>query len=229
MSGLFPEDEILILPQQPKLTTELVPSSHTIYAVLGYLMEYVGRYIDEDESNDLVEHFFTNEIKEALIFEKYLLRLIKEYQFENNLRSIVADKHTYFYSKELTHFINSYYLKYHLTGTDKNGNPAYTKGQGFFVENAGCISIDVFPQDDIEAKFSFLIGAHQRYGQKNLNMYQFANSHHKAKLVYQLLQDVGSPNVVFVYSPPDCAPCIYNVAFEPTPELIQRMDLRLHG
>jgi hypothetical protein len=54
-----------------------VPSSHTIYAVLGFLEEYIGRAITQN--GDLVEHFWVNETKKADIFEKYLIRLINEY------------------------------------------------------------------------------------------------------------------------------------------------------
>jgi hypothetical protein len=222
MSRLFPEDQ----SKEPEATTSLVPSTHTIYAVLGFLDEYAGKYVSED---DLIERFYPNEIEKARIFEQYLLCLIQEYQLQPDLRSVVSDQFTHFYSKELAQLINSFYLTYYLTGKDENGNPAYTKGQGFIRQNAGLISIEIFPPNDREAKFSFLIGTFQRYGQKGRNIFQFANAHHKAKLVQQLLVDVGSSQVVFVYSPPDCAPCVYDVAFEPTAELIDRMNLKLFG
>jgi hypothetical protein len=222
MSGLFPENQA----KKSEATTSLIPSTHTVYAVLGFLDEYSGRYVSED---NLIERFYPNETEKARIFQKYLLRLIQEYQLRPDLRSVVSDECTCFYSKELAQLINSYYLTHYLTGKDENGNPAYTRGQGFIRQNAGLISVEIFPPDDRESKFSFLIGAFQRYSQKGRNIFQFANAHHKAKLVQQLLVDVGSSQVVFVYSPPDCVPCVYGVAFEPTIELIDRMNLKLFG
>lgn len=205
-----------------KVSEPQVPSSHTIYAVIGFLEEYMGRSITQD--SDLVEHFWVNETKKADIFEKYLIRLIDEFCLQTFLRREISEGHTYFLSLEIAQLINSFYLKYYLTGTDSNGNPAYTTGQGFFQENTGKISADVFPIGDREAKLSYLIGVHQRYGEEN--MFLFANAYHKAQLVYRLLQELGSPNVVFVYPNPDRAPCPFRVAFEPTGELIERFCLR---
>ncbi|MEE3719069.1 hypothetical protein V2H45_20195 [Tumidithrix elongata RA019] len=93
MSSLFPNE-----PEQPEATTSLVPSSHTIYAVLGFLQEYSGRYVSQD---DLVEHFFADETAKAQIFEQYLLRLIEEQKMQLDLHSVVSQGHTYFHSKEL--------------------------------------------------------------------------------------------------------------------------------
>jgi hypothetical protein len=198
-----------------------VPSSHIIYAVLGFLNEYIGRTITQD--SDLVEHFWVNETKKADLFEKYLIRLVDEYCLQTSLRREVSEGHTYFLSTEITQLINSLYLQHHLTGTDSNGNPAYTSGQGFFQQNTGRISVEIFPASDREAKLSYLIGAHQRYGEEN--MFLFANAYHKAQLVYQLLQELGSPNVVLVNADPDRVPSPFRVIFEPTAELIERLYL----
>ncbi|MCU0534362.1 MAG: hypothetical protein MUD14_10765 [Hydrococcus sp. Prado102] len=207
---------------EKKLSEPQVPSSHTIYAVLGFLNEYIGRTIAQN--GDLVEHFWVNETKKADIFEKYLMCLVDEYCLQTSVRREMSEGHTYFLSAEITELINSFYLKHNLTGTDSNGNPAYTTGQGFFQQNTGRISADVFPSEDREAKLSYLIGVHQRYGEEN--MFLFANAYHKAQLVYQLLQELGSPSVVLVYADPDRAPSPFRVAFEPTAELIDRFCLR---
>lgn len=205
-----------------KVPEPKVYSSHTIYAVLGFLCEYIGRTITKD--GELVEHFFVNETETTDIFEKYLMRLIDEYSLQTYLRREMSKGHTYFLSAEITQLINSFYLKHYLTGTDSNVNQAYTTGQGFFQQNTGKISTEVFPSGDREAKLSYLIGVHQRYGEENI--FSFANAYHKAQLVHQLLQELGSPNVVLVYPKPDRAPCLFRVAFEPTAELIERFCLR---
>ncbi|MDC0833099.1 hypothetical protein POG22_08770 [Geitlerinema sp. CS-897] len=199
-----------------------VPASKTIYAVLGFLEEYIGRRIVKN--GEVVEHFWVNEARKADIFEKYLVRLINEYNLSTSLRREVSKAHTYFLSPELTQLINSFYLKHNLTGMDADGNPAYTTGQGFIQKNTGEISAVVFPSGDREAKISYLIGVHQRYGEEN--MFLFANAYHKAQLVYQLLKELGSPSVVFVYPNPERAPSPFRVAFEPTAELIDRFCLR---
>lgn len=199
-----------------------VPAFHTLYAVLGFLEEYIGRTITQD--GDLVEHFWVNETKKADIFEQYLIRLMDEYCLQTSLRREVSEGHIYFLSAEITQFINALYLQHYLTGTDSTGNPAHTTGQGSFQQNTGKISAEIFPPGDREAKLSYLIGVYQRYGEEN--MFSFANAYHKARLVYQLLQELGCPNVVFVYADPDRIPSSFRVAFEPTAELIERLCLR---
>jgi hypothetical protein len=198
---------------------------YIIYAVLGFLNEYIGRTVVKE--SELVEHFWNNESQIADIFEQYLLSLIDDRNLQTSLRREVKDGQTYFFSTELTQLIDSYYLTHRLTGTDADRNPAYTSGQGVFQQNTGKISTAIFPSSDREAKFAYLIGTYQRYGKHN--MFQFANAHHKAQLVQQLLQEVGSPQVVFIYSDPDSVPSIFRVAFEPTIELIERLNLQLSG
>lgn len=205
-----------------KVPAPKVFSSHVIYAILGFLSEYIGRTITKN--GELVEHFYVNEPKKADIFEKYLMCLIDEYSLQTSLRREISKGHTYFLSAEITQLINSFYLKHYLTGTDSNGNPAYTIGQGIFQQNTGMISAEVFPSGDREAKLSYLIGVHHRYGEEN--MFFFANAYHKAQLVHQLLQELGSPKVVFVYGDPERVPYSFRVAFEPTAELIERFCLR---
>ena len=199
-----------------------VPASKTIYAVLGFLDEYIGRTIAKD--GEVVEHFWVKETEKADIFEKYLVRLIDEYNLSTSLRREISEGHTYFFSTELTQLIDSFYLKHYLTGTDAYGNPAYTKGPGVFKQNTGKISAAIFPSGDREAKISYLIGAHQREGEEN--RFLFANAYHKAQLVYQLVKELGSPSVVFVHPDPDKIPSCFQVAFEPTAELIERLCLR---
>ena len=199
-----------------------VPVSKTIYAVLGFLDEYMGRAIAKD--GELVEGFSVSFTEQSDIFEQYLVRLINEYNLSTSLRREISEGHTYFFSLELTQLINSFYLKHYLTGMDADGNPAYTTGLGFWKRNTGKISAKVFPCGDREAKISYLIGTHQRYGTENC--FLFANAYHKAQLVYQLLKELGSPSVVFVHPDPDKIPSCFQVAFEPTAELIERLCLR---
>ncbi|NES95413.1 MAG: hypothetical protein F6K32_09305 [Desertifilum sp. SIO1I2] len=211
----------MLFGDQPSQKVPDVPTSHTLYAVLGFLDEHFGRTIAKDA--DVVEHFWVNESQKADLFEKYLNRLVKEYHLQTSLRREVSEGHTYFVSTELAQFINSFYLKHYLTGTDSDGNPAYTTGRSIFQQNTGQISAVAFPPGDREAKIAYLIGAHQRYAEQNI--FQIVNAYPKAQLIYQFLKELGSPQVVFVYPDPDRAPCRLRVAFEPTQELIERLCL----
>jgi hypothetical protein len=123
--------------------------------------------------------------------------------------------------------IDSYYLEHGLTGSNPDGTPAYTQGQGFFSRHTGKISASIFPSDDREARLAFLIGAHHRYGDQN--SFVFFNAWHKVQLVKQLLSDVGCSQVVIIYSHPEAIPATFRIGFEPTPELIARFQLKLPG
>jgi hypothetical protein len=201
------------------------PSPIAIFAVLGFLNEYAGRRVVQD--GDLVESFYANETSQAKRFKQYLKRLIDEYHLDTTLRSEIVEQCIFFHSLELTRLIDAYYLEHGLTGTIPDGTSAYTEGAGFFRNHAGHISAAVFPAEDREARLSYLVGAHERYGEQN--SFRFANAFHKVQLVQQLLYDVGCPKVVIVYPNPDRIPAIYRIAFEPTSELITRLKLRLYG
>jgi hypothetical protein len=116
-------------------------------------------------------------------------------------------------------------LENHLTGTQVDGSPAYTQGEGFFRKHPGLISEAVFPAEDRESRLSYLIGAYQRYGERNF--FRFYNAGHKVKLVAKLLKEAGCPNVVIIYPVPDAIPAVTLVAFEPTEELIERFGLEV--
>jgi hypothetical protein len=204
---------------RPKST--IASPSKTIFAVLGFLDEYTARFILKD--GELVEHFYVNEKERANIFEDYLTRLVEELNLSTEIRRKVEEEHTNFYSKELTQVIDSYYWSNKLIGLKSDGTAAYTEGVGF----GGLISDAVFPSGDLEAKWSFLIGAHQRYGWQN--SFKFANAWHKVQLVSQLLKELGSTKVVIIYPNPDYVPSVSYVAFEPTAEIIKRLGLQLAG
>lgn len=193
--------------------------------MLGFLNEHFGRTVAQD--SELIEHFFVNEQEKAQVFEENLQRVIQEYQLDTTVRREMAgdgdEKHTYFFSRELTQLIDSYYLNHYLTGREADGSPAYTKGGGFFRESPGMVSDAIFPAGDREARLSYLIGAYQRYGERNY--FRFYNAAHKVKLVAKLLKEAGSPNVVIVYPDPEAIPAVFLVAFEPTDELIDRFNL----
>ncbi len=198
-----------------------------IFAVLGFLNEYAGRYIARD--SDHIETFSHIERAKAVLFEKYLRQLIDEFQLDTTIhresRGDKSKESIFFYSKELARLINAYYLRNHLTGTEVDDSPAYTQGEGFFRKQAGLISEAVFPADDRESRLSYLIGAYQRFGQRNF--FRFYNAGHKVKLVANLLKEAGSPNVVIIYPDPDAIPAVTLVAFEPTEELIERFGLQV--
>jgi hypothetical protein len=201
----------------------------TIYAVLGFLNEYAGRQVVE--GSDLVESFYANEKGKPEIFENYLKLLVEEYQLHTTIRretwGDALETGNSFYSVELTRLIDSYYLVHGLTGKKPDGTPAYTKSKGVFSKHVGRISDAIFPENDREARLSFLIGAHQRFGQQN--SFRFANAWQKMQLVIQLLKEMDCPNVVIIYPHPEKIPAVSQVAFEPTPELIDRFGLELKG
>ena len=196
---------------------------NTLFAVLGFLEEYAGRRVTYN--GDRVETFGADEAPQAKQFERCLRRLIDENQLQTTLRCEVVGNCTHFYSRELTGLIDSHYLAHGLTGSNPDGSPAYTKGAGVVRSHAGRMALAAFPPGDREARLAYLVGAHQRWGQQN--SFKVAYGFHKVKLLKQLLHEVGSPNVVIIYPGPELVPSVYQVAFEPTPELIARLNIEL--
>jgi hypothetical protein len=188
-------------------------NSPTIFFILGFLDEYLGRRIEK--KGDFVEHFYCNEQGKALLFEKYLYKLKTERKINTVIRKELEpcetqdEAHTYFYSLELKKLINSYYkFQFRRQGFCQNDKIRYRKIAEAFVRK------DVFKNNQMW-KLAYLAGAYSRYGYGE--SFVFANADHKVILIIDLLNDLGCLLVTHITSP--TIPRIHRIYFQPTEEI----------
>ena len=124
--------------------------SETFCVILGLLEEYGGRTSRSYEKN-LVEYFVPPEKKEAIRFHYLIRKLEKEKNVNFNVEETTGSKgHTYFYSKQLSNLINSYYA-------------SYTKGN----DTLTTLDRKIFLNLSIESKYAYLKGVYERFGRDN--------------------------------------------------------------
>jgi len=183
----------------------------TLFFILGCLDEYLGRCIIED--GDQVERFYASEKDAANTFHAHLVRLAHERQLDPDLEIKVEEDSggISFHSRALTALIDSCYSFDFSTSAYRASDTEPTRVEAF-------ISRDVFERGDRRAKLSFLAGAYVRYGEGSL--FRFANAEHKAELIRDLLNEFGCSQVELVHTNPGgYVPWIFEVRFEPSPEL----------
>lgn len=188
-------------------------SSSTIFFLLGFLDEYLGRRIEK--KGDFVEHFYCNEQEKALLFEKYLYKLKNEKGMDTVIRKVLQpcgkqdEAHTFFYSGERKKWINSYYeFRFQREGRVQNEKIIYMKTAEAFIRK------DIFNKSRT-SKLAYLAGAYCRYGDGEY--FVFANAHHKVILIIDLLNDLGCLSITLETSP--TIPRIHKIHFQPTEEI----------
>jgi hypothetical protein len=200
------------------------PTIDTAFAILGFLDEYLGRQIVEGD--EIVEHFYPDEVAAAEAFQNLLHLLQQERGLTTPIERVVGNQgHIYFVSRELTSLVNSYYtanLEIDHTSTRLN------KGPFLFVSNQlpykafKPVSGAWLKPEEYNPRFSFLLGAYQRYGSENA--YTFSNSTGKADLVHTLLCEIGCDYVGWK-SWLKGVPIRNVVEFEPTEDLCMLFGL----
>jgi hypothetical protein len=185
-------------------------SGPTIFFILGFLDEYLGRRIEK--KGDFVEHFYCNEQEKALLFENYLYKLKTEEGIDTAIRKKLQpcekqdEAHTFFYSAELKKLINSHYkFKFRRQGWGQNDKIKYKKVAEAFIRK------DIFKNSQTR-KLAYLAGAYCRYGSGN--SFVFANADHKVILIIDLLNDLGCLSVTLETLP--TIPRIHKIYFQPT-------------
>ena len=198
----------------------------TIFTVLGFLNEYGNRKIARCKEE--VECFYPNEKVVADLFEIYLRRLADEHNLQTEIRREQKDTgHIYFYSEELNDLICSYYVENGLTDLDSNEIPKFSDDKGCIHYGNGKIGESIFPAvkhpwrltaEESDPRLAFLIGAYVRYGEEN--RFSFSNAYHKARLVEELLVQLGSIWLRFSRNMAG-VPTLHEIEFEMTEEMKQ--------
>jgi hypothetical protein len=170
--------------------------AETVFRVLGYLDEYLGRHIMED--GDRVEGFYCNEREKVAGFRQLLQRLAAEQGLDLAVREETTQECLVsFHSRAIADRVNSCY-RYQLSPESAAQGPDGTYrriGNGslllaLFMRPGGGPASDVI---DRRRALPYLAGAWARHGRGD--DFLFANSRDKANLIAQLLTMIGCRDV----------------------------------
>lgn len=183
----YTADKIQILDN-----SSYVPSLDPTYIALGFLSEYLGRMLVEDD--ETVETFYPGEKKLVARFVSVLDDIARAREITTDIRLEVGPHgHISVISPELTAYLDSHYapdFKGAQELTDEHGNKRrYVHGE---------IGASMFPElrsrryqpQEVDCRFSYLLGCHLRYGKDN--SFELANASHKVKLIIDFLESLGA-------------------------------------
>lgn len=203
---------------------DLTPEkARTVFYVLGYLDEYLGRSIMED--GDLIERLYCNEREQVPAFRAMLARLAAEQGLDWTIREETQQECLVsFHSREVADRLNSCY-RYQLSGEslaqDADGTHRRL-GRGALVftlfvrHGAG----DERGAVDRDRALPYLAGAWARHGRGDA--FVFANSHDKATRIANLLTMLGCRDVK-LESNFGFIPQTNTLRFMPTPEVTEKV------
>lgn len=170
--------------------------AETVFYVLGYLDEYLGRNIMEDD--DLVEGLFCNEREQAAAFRAILQRLAAEQGLDPTIREETRQECLVsFRSRPIAERLNSCY-RYQLSSDSlaQGADGTYRRlGRGaldlaLFMKRGAASAAGSL---DRERALPYIAGAWARHGRGDA--LAFANSRDKATLIAQLLTRLGCRDV----------------------------------
>lgn len=168
----------------------------TVFYVLGYLDEYLGRTIVED--GDRIEGLYCNEQERAPSFGAILVRLALEQGLDPAIREEIRQECLVsFHSRAIAARLDSCY-RYQLSSASvaQAEDGTYRRlGKGtleltMFVRRSAVSTAQAL---DHERALSYIAGAWARYGRGDA--FVFANSHEKATRIAQLLTMLGCRDV----------------------------------
>lgn len=190
----------------------------TVFFILGFLEEYLGRNIVEGD--DLVERFYCDEGAKAIAFRRQLERLTREQGLAANIRlEMVQRCLTIVRSSVLADALNALYRK----------RQAYSIDERSMTDTAGrrrrlttvWVDDQLFLGVKRELKFAYVAGAYARYGAGD--SIGFANSQQKVAVLVSLLKELGCSNVR-TESTEGRIPQTITIYFQPSAELRSWLD-----
>src|SRR5574341_1535901 len=197
------------------------PKMNTIFIVLGFLDDYMGRIVRQDKN--LIEEFYPNENEIADKFEKHLSNLIAEKNLKTTItREVGPQGHIALLSSEIASLLNSYHLfvSKHIYDRDGHDMSIYELPYSVFTPLE---SNSPNFNEALDERLSYLAGVYQRFG-KDKEIW-FANSLSKSKNIFRLLQEISifqdnyaCQSVAWKVYPRN-APVGHAIIFEPSDEL----------
>jgi len=182
------------------------PTIDPTYVVLGMFNEYFGR-LTGWSTPDLVERFYPKEEDTARKFVTYLHEMAAQHHIETKIDvSREPRGHWIISSPELAKFLRDMYGEH--GGICESMFPSIPKRRRFQYE-----------KEPVDCRFSYLLGAHLRYGKDNA--FQFANASHKVDLIIAFLELLGADWISKAWTI-DGAPTCVVIRFGPD-EILARL------
>jgi hypothetical protein len=203
-----------------------VPNVIPTYVALGFFDEYPGRR--GVEGSETVERFYPGEKQLVPHFVSILHNVAAERKITTHIRQEVGRQgHVAVISPELAAYFNGLYTLAQSRGV------TYSPDSDDCEQPVMCAEIraEMFPEmpsreykpDEVDCRFSFLLGCHIRYG--NNNSFQFANATHKAQLVIEFLERLGAKWISWTWNV-NGAPRSNRVEFGPDAVLTRFLELK---
>ena len=201
-----------------------VPKVIPTYVALGFLAEYAGRNLVE--GGEIVETLFPSERQHVRGFVSILQDIAGEQNIATHIRQEVQPSgHIAIISRELTAYLDSLYLPM----LDDASNFTNTNGRKRRSMRAR-IRAEMFPEirsreykpDEVDCRFSFLLGCHIRYGTNN--SFKLANAPHKVQLIVEFLERLGASWIKWSWTI-GTAPVGHRIDFGPDAVLSRFLEL----
>jgi hypothetical protein len=185
----------------------------TVFFILGFLDEYLGRHVVEGD--DLVEVFYCNEGEKVIVFRRQLERLAQEQGLKAEIQQETIQRClTKVRSAPLASALNAMYRKREAPPIEQSGTTD-AAGRPRRLETLWADD-QLFLGVDRDLKLAYVAGAYARYGTGD--SMRFANSQHKVALLAALLKALGCSNVR-TESTQGFIPQANTIYFDPSAEL----------
>lgn len=205
-------------PVQPRRLDLRNGHGVTVFFILGFLDEYLGRRVIEGD--DLVEGLYCNEASKADVLMRQLDRLAREQDLPVAVRRDTAQGClTLVRSSVVADALNAMYR-------DRDTPPIE---QSWTTDSSGrrrrltTLRVDerLFRDVDRELKLAYVAGAYARFGSGGT--LRLANSQHKVAVLAALLKELGCSGV-HTESTRGFVPQANTIFFEPSTELRHWLD-----
>jgi hypothetical protein len=203
-----------------------VPNVIPTYVALGFFEEYLGRgWI---EGSETVERFYPGEKQLVPRFVSILHDVAAERKMTTQIRQEVGRQgHIAVISPELAAYFNGLYPLVQSRGVtyppDSDGCERHVMGAEIRTEMFPEMLSREYKPDEVDCRFSFLLGCHFRYG--NNNSFQFANATHKVQLLIEFLERLGAKWISWTWTV-NRAPRSNRIEFGPDAVLTRFLGLK---
>ena len=138
------------------------PKIKTIFVILGFLDDYMGRIVRQGKN--LIEEFYPNENESVDKFEKHLHNLIGERNLKTTItRELGPQGHIKFLSPEIAALLNSYHVfaSRHIYDSDDHDMKIYKLPYAVFKPLE--YNSPTF-HEALDERLSYLAGVYRRFG-----------------------------------------------------------------
>ena len=203
-----------------------VPNVIPTYVALGFFEEYMGRgWI---EGSETVERFYPGEKQLVPRFVSILHDVAAERKMTTQIRQEVGRQgHVAVISPELAAYFNGLYPLAQSRGVkyppDSDGCEQHVMGAEIRTEMFPEMPSREYKPDEVDCRFSFLLGCHIRYG--NNNSFELPNATHKVQLLIEFLERLGAEWISWTWTV-NRAPRSNRIEFGPDAVLTRFLRLK---